>query len=171
MSKSTTLMAFRIYDSLNNKKTLFVRVKDNLLSYTLIGGWANSGTPFSLRNMQIGCSNGMQRDLPTVASNFKNSKELKRQIELCIKSGVITNIAIVDEFIKLEDVIYKKASDFSLDSIDNLLKIQSAARKLINAINERIVDRWEDDLEETVSCVEIKTIEKELSNLEQLLNK
>jgi hypothetical protein len=121
--------------------------------------------------MQIGCRNGIQRDLPSVASNFKSSEELKRQIELCIRSGVITNIDRIDEFIKLEDVIYKKASDSSLDFIDNLLKIQSAARKLINAINDKIVDRWEDDLEETVSCVEIKTIEKEVSNLEQILNK
>jgi len=82
------LIVFRLYDRnygpQGNPKTLAVRLQpDNTLGYSLYGGWQNSGTGFSMSNLQ------MSQSLPLGTRKFGGKVEaLAEEIKSCLATGV-----------------------------------------------------------------------------------
>lgn len=81
------IIIYRLYDPTyglqGNAKTLSVLLRDdNTLSYFYYGGWQDGGMGFSISNMQL------QRPLPISISNFKDSKQLHKEIESILATGV-----------------------------------------------------------------------------------
>lgn len=102
-NKYTHLLLFRLFDSNygpnGNPKTLSVtQAADNTIHYSFYGGHQASGTGFSLSNLQ------MKKSLPASVNRFKNVKDLKRVIELCLSTGVgsheIKDVEILNEIAK-----------------------------------------------------------------------
>ena len=85
---SKLLIVFRLYNRTygpqGNPKTLAVRLQpDNTLGYSLYGGWQNSGTGFSMSNLQ------MSRSLPLGTRKFEGKVEaLAEEIKACLATGV-----------------------------------------------------------------------------------
>jgi hypothetical protein len=81
------LIIYRLFDPTygpqGNAKTLSVLLRpDNTFTYCYYGGWQESGTGFSISNMQL------QRPLPIGARNFKKVEDLHREIESVLATGV-----------------------------------------------------------------------------------
>jgi hypothetical protein len=81
------LIIYRLFDptygSQGNAKTLSVILdQDNVLSYVYYGGWQDSGTSFSISNMQL------QRSLPMSPRNFKTVDDLDKEIQAVLATGV-----------------------------------------------------------------------------------
>ena len=71
------------YGPQGNAKTLSVILReDNTFSYSYYGGWQDSGTGFSISNMQL------QRSLPIGARNFKKVEDLDKEIQSILETGV-----------------------------------------------------------------------------------
>ena len=85
------LAIFRLYDRnygpQGNPKTLSVYLRpDNTLGYSFFGGWKNSGTPFSIENLQ------MRQSLPMGVRSFNGKvNKLVKEIQTCLRSGVGSN--------------------------------------------------------------------------------
>ena len=74
------------YGPTGNPKTLSVLLNpDNTLSYVFYGGWQNSGTPFSISNLQL------EKSLPMGARNFVNVHDLHKEIRSVLATGVGSN--------------------------------------------------------------------------------
>ena len=86
-----TLIIFRLFDRTygpqGNPKTLAVYLRpDNTLGYSFYGGWQNSGTGFSIENLQ------MSRSLPLGVRQYKGKVErLVKEIKVCLASGYGSN--------------------------------------------------------------------------------
>jgi hypothetical protein len=84
------LIAFRLHDpsytrngQYGNKESLFVTLReDNVLSYSLFGGWQDSGTGFCISNLQL------KESLPLNPKPFKTTKNLKDRISEILATGV-----------------------------------------------------------------------------------
>lgn len=88
MNKS--LIIYRLfnptYGEKGNPKTLSVFLRpDNTLGYSYYGGWQNSGTAFSISNMQL------QDSLPIGVRKFKKVEDLHDEIVRILKTGVGSN--------------------------------------------------------------------------------
>jgi hypothetical protein len=84
---SKRLIIYRLHDTTygqgGNAKTLSVRLaEDNVLNYSYYGGWQDSGSGFSISNMQL------KESLPMGPRNFKNVEELNKKIQSILKTGV-----------------------------------------------------------------------------------
>jgi|LauGreDrversion4_2_1035121.scaffolds.fasta_scaffold336168_2 hypothetical protein len=85
------LVVFRLYNRVygpeGNPKTLSVYLRpDNTLGYSFYGGWQNSGTPFSISNLQ------MRQSLPMGVRSFNGKvNKLVKEIQACLRSGVGSN--------------------------------------------------------------------------------
>ena len=84
------LILFRLYDRTygeqGNPKTLAVTLgEDNTISYSLYGGWQDSGTGFSLSNLQL------RHSLPINPKPFKNTEALATQIKIILATGCGSN--------------------------------------------------------------------------------
>jgi hypothetical protein len=85
-----TVILFRMYDpsysrngEFGNKESLRVILgEDNVLSYSLFGGWQDTGTPFCIGNLQL------KRPLPVNPAPFKNVIALETEIRNILKTGV-----------------------------------------------------------------------------------
>lgn len=87
---SKQLMIFRLYDRSygpeGNKESLRVTLRsDNTLSYSLYGGWQDSGMGFAISNLQL------KRSLPISPKPFKNVKDLENEIRSILSTGVGSN--------------------------------------------------------------------------------
>jgi hypothetical protein len=81
------LIIYRLYDPTygpqGNAKTLSVILdQDNVFSYVYYGGWQDSGTGFSISNLQL------QRSLPMSPRNFKKVEDLDKEIQAVLATGV-----------------------------------------------------------------------------------
>jgi len=81
------LIIYRLFDPTygpqGNSKTLSVLLRDdNTFSYSYYGGWQDSGTGFSISNMQL------QRSLPMGVRNFKKVEDLHKEIVSILATGV-----------------------------------------------------------------------------------
>ena len=84
------LIAFRLHDpsytrngQYGNKESLFVTLReDNVLSYSLFGGWQDSGTGFCISNLQL------KESLPLNPEPFKTTNDLKNRITTILATGV-----------------------------------------------------------------------------------
>ena len=81
------LIIYRLFDPAygpqGNPKTLSVFLRpDNTLGYSYYGGWQNSGTPFSISNMQL------KESLPMGVRNFKKVEDLQEKIASILATGV-----------------------------------------------------------------------------------
>jgi hypothetical protein len=84
------LIIYRLFDptygATGNSKTLSVLLNpDNTLSYSYYGGWQNSGTSFSISNMQL------RKSLPMGSRNFKKVEDLDREIHSVLATGCGSN--------------------------------------------------------------------------------
>lgn len=85
-----TLIIFRLYDlsySRNqehgNKESLRVSLgRDNVLTYSLFGGWQDTGVGFSIGNLQL------RKSLPLNPNQFKHITDLEYEIREVLKTGV-----------------------------------------------------------------------------------
>ena len=85
-----TLIIFRLFDRnygpQGNPKTLSVYLSpDKTLGYAFYGGWQNSGTGFSISNLQ------MSESLPVGIRSFKTVEDLLVKVESCLASGLGSN--------------------------------------------------------------------------------
>jgi hypothetical protein len=93
------------YGPQGNPKTLSVVLReDNTLSYSYYGGWQNSGTSFSISNMQL------KESLPIGISQFKGSaKALDKKIQEILSTGVgsrrISSYEILNNIPKIDNKI------------------------------------------------------------------
>jgi len=84
------LIVFRLFDPSytrngqhGNKETLFVTLReDNVLSYSLVGGWQDSGTPFCISNLQL------RESLPMNPKPFRTTKSLEKRVSEILATGV-----------------------------------------------------------------------------------
>jgi hypothetical protein len=81
------LIIYRLYDPTygpqGNAKTLSVILyQDNVFGYVYYGGWQDSGSAFSISNMQL------QRSLPMSPRNFKKVEDLDKEIQSVLATGV-----------------------------------------------------------------------------------
>ena len=86
------LIAFRLHDpcytnrfngQYGNKESLFVTLReDNVLSYSLLGGWQDSGTPFCISNLQL------KESLPLSPASFRSTESLRLRIANILATGV-----------------------------------------------------------------------------------
>ena len=95
------LIIFRLFDRTygpqGNQKTLSVFLNpDNTIGYSFYGGWQNSGTPFSISNLQ------MKESLPVGILNFKKVEDLQKRVAACLATGVGSND--IKEFEILNDI-------------------------------------------------------------------
>ena len=84
------LIIYRLYNptygDAGNPHTLAVNLReDNTLSYTFYSGWQHSGMGQAVGNYQ------MRKSLPMGARNFKNVKELDREVRSCLATGCGSN--------------------------------------------------------------------------------
>jgi hypothetical protein len=71
------------YGSQGNPKTLIVSLReDNTFTYSYFGEWQETGTGFSISNMQL------ERSLPIGARNFKKVEDLDKEIQSILATGV-----------------------------------------------------------------------------------
>lgn len=87
---SKTLIIFRLYDrsygEQGNPKTLSVFLReDNTLGYSFYGGWQDSGTAFSISNLQL------RKSLPINPKSFRNTKALRQEISIILATGCGSN--------------------------------------------------------------------------------
>jgi len=95
--------------------------EDNVLGYSLYGGWQNSGTPFAISNLQL------RRSLPMDGSKFKNVKALELEIRSILKTGVGSSTVHIAEV--LNEIKDKpKVKTLSLKTIKEL---KAEAKELI----------------------------------------
>ena len=93
------------YGPQGNPKTLSVILReDNTLSYSDYGGWQNSGTSFSISNMQL------KESLQIGISQFKGSaKALDKKIQEILSTGVgsrrISSYEILNNIPKIDNKI------------------------------------------------------------------
>jgi len=85
------LIVFRLYDPSygrkGNPETLsVVLLDDNTLTYILYSGWQDSGTPFSISNLQL------KQSLPLSISGFKRTFELAKKITEILMTGVGSHV-------------------------------------------------------------------------------
>jgi hypothetical protein len=85
-----TLIIFRLFDRTygpqGNPKTLSVYLNpDKTLGYAFYGGWQNSGSGFSISNLQ------MKESLPVGIRSFKTVEDLLAKVESCLASGLGSN--------------------------------------------------------------------------------
>lgn len=87
------LLQFRLYDpsytrpngEKRNLKTLSVYLReDNTIGYSFYSDWLDSGTGFSISNLQL------KRSLPSHRNQFNNIKALEAEIRSCLSTGVGT---------------------------------------------------------------------------------
>jgi len=130
-----TLILFRLYDlsysrngEFGNKETLRVILgEDNVLSYSLFGGWQDSGTPFSISNLQL------QRSLPSNPAAFRNTKALEIVLHSILRTGVGSHTVHIAEV--LNEVKAKpKAKSLTLKAIKEL---KEQAQELIDLGDSR----------------------------------
>jgi hypothetical protein len=84
-----TLILFRLYDpaysrngEYGNKESLRVSLsEDNVLGYSLYGGWQDTGTGFCISNLQL------KKSLPINPAQFKNVRALEMEIRNILKTG------------------------------------------------------------------------------------
>lgn len=82
------LIVFRLYNRTygpqGNPKTLAVRLQpDGTLGYSLYGGWQDSGTGFSMSNLQ------MRQSLPLGTRKFGGKVgDLAEEVKACLATGV-----------------------------------------------------------------------------------
>jgi len=124
------LIIFRMYDpaytrgdSYGNKETLSVCLReDGTLSYSLYGGWQDSGTPFATSNLQL------KETLPTTPRDFKTTAALRLKISTILRTGVGSSAVYRSEIVnEIKDK--PKAKSVSL----NVLKVLKAqAKELID---------------------------------------
>jgi len=86
------LIVFRLFDptysnllikQYGNKKSLFVTLReDNVLSYSLISDWQDSGMGNAITNMQL------QESLPLNPSKFKTTQSLVKEVSRILATGV-----------------------------------------------------------------------------------
>jgi len=86
------LIIFRLYDEsysdsfneqFGNKMTLSVVLgEDNVLQYSYYGGWQDSGSSFSINNLQL------QKSLPMKADDFEDVHHLWLEITNVLETGV-----------------------------------------------------------------------------------
>jgi len=85
-----TLILFRLYDrsysrngEYGNKETLRVYLgDDNVLTYSLYGGWQHTGGGQAIGNLQL------KKSLPMNPKNFTTTRKLVWEIEDVLKTGV-----------------------------------------------------------------------------------
>lgn len=80
------LIMYRLYDPNygpeGNKETLMVSLgQDNTFSYSLYGGWQDSGIGFAISNLQ------MRESLPIGRMAYKNVSQLNSKIQSCLRTG------------------------------------------------------------------------------------
>jgi hypothetical protein len=85
-----TLIIFRLfnqtYGPTGNPKTLSVCLNpDKTLGYSFYGGWQNSGTGFSISNLQ------MSESLPVGIRSFRTVEDLLAKVKSCLASGCGSN--------------------------------------------------------------------------------
>jgi hypothetical protein len=125
-----TVILFRLYDTcysrngeFGNKESLRVILgEDNVLSYSLFGGWQDTGTPFCIGNLQL------KRPLPVNPAPFKNVVALETEIRNILKTGVGSHTVAKAEI--LNEIKDKpRAKTLSLKTIREL---KAQARELID---------------------------------------
>lgn len=84
------LIAFRLHDpcytrngQYGNKESLFVTLReDNVLSYSLFGGWQDNGTGYCISNLQL------KESLPLNPKPFRSTESLRIRIANILATGV-----------------------------------------------------------------------------------
>jgi len=85
-----TLIIFRLYDlsysrngEYGNKESLRVSLgDDNVLRYSLFGGWQDSGIGFAISNLQL------QKSLPLSPKGYPTVKGLEYEVTSILRTGV-----------------------------------------------------------------------------------
>jgi len=125
-----TLIIFRLYDpsytrgdNYGNKETLSVYLRDdNVLSYSLYGGWQDSGTPFCIGNLQL------KETLPSSPKEFKTTAALRLRVATILRTGVGSHYVAKSEI--LNDIKEKpKTKSVSLKA---LRELKAQAKELID---------------------------------------
>jgi len=132
-----TLILFRLYDlsysrngEFGNKETLRVILgEDNVLSYSLFGGWQDSGTPFAISNLQL------QKSLPSNPADFKNIRDLEYELRQILKTGVGSHTVNKAEVLnQLKEKAKPKVKSLTLKAIKEL---KEQAQELIDLGDSR----------------------------------
>jgi hypothetical protein len=81
-----TLIIFRLYDrhygDKGNPQTLGVYLgEDNVIRYSLYGGWQDSGMGYAISNLQL------KESLPMSPALFRNTEELRLRINAILRTG------------------------------------------------------------------------------------
>ena len=125
-----TLILFRLYDpsytrgdNYGNKETLSVYLgSDNVIDYSLYGGWQNEGTPFAISNLQL------KRTLPMNPAHFKNVRALELEVRDILKTGVGSHsVAKAEVLNELKDKPKVKAL-----SLKTIRELKAQAKELID---------------------------------------
>lgn len=96
-----TLIVYRLYDPAysrggqhGNKETLSVYLgDDNVIRYSLYGGWQDSGCGFAISNLQL------KESLPMSPKAFKNTAHLQLRIAEILATGVGSHAIATFEFL------------------------------------------------------------------------
>ncbi|NPV12845.1 MAG: hypothetical protein HPY57_13820 [Ignavibacteria bacterium] len=139
-----SLLKFRLYDRTYgpeaNKATLSVYLRpDNTLGYSYYGGWQGSGIGFAISNLQL------KKSLPSSAKKFKNVKELQKEIESILATGVGSHwIKEVEELNELPSA-QKEKTYGGLEGRNNII---AKIKYLSNIDHVGSADDMQDALEE-----------------------
>lgn len=125
-SDVTMLFKFRLYDPTygdsGNKATLAVYLKhDNTLGYSYYGGWQDSGTAYSISNLQL------KKSLPsTINSSAENGvltiKSLEQRITSILATGVGSHVIKTVE--RLNDLPKNKVAEEKSSSVTYTTALQ-----------------------------------------------
>jgi len=162
---SKLLIIFRLYDPTyglqGNSKTLSVCLReDNTLGYSYYGGWQDSGSGFSISNMQL------KKSLPINAKLFKTTKKLCEEITSVLSTGVgsrkISSLEILNE-IGTKSIRTKKLSDMNAE-IERLAKSINRMEKELDTFDQKILgSSAREDLHSDIIRLKKKLADKVLS--------
>jgi len=132
MAKVKTLIIFRLFDKtygpIGNPRTLAVYLEDDkTLGYSYYGGWQNSGSGYSIDNMQLKLSLPMNSRLYTTA-------RLVNAIESVLRTGVGSHHVASFEILNELPKELKAKPKTKVKSIDpkKLKELWGEAKELIN---------------------------------------
>ena len=91
---------FQLRDDLGNKKTLTCRLRNGSIRYRLYGGWADTGMPFSVDNIQMKYA----FELPIEPFEEETKEEFTRRVWMLLEDSTDKPMRSVNVNVKFADL-------------------------------------------------------------------
>jgi len=158
-----TLIILRLFDlnysrgnEYGNKESLRVSLgEDNVLSYSLFGGWQDSGTGFSISNLQL------KESLPLNPKEFMNVGKLDDKVRNILATGVGSHTVYKSEI--LNELETKSNNNETIYKTLSLLELQLEA--LGEDIPKHLRAKVSSDLDTELFVMKVKSMRNKVKRI------